>query len=95
MISLDASTVLLQWAVGGLLFLWVTCRRHQIGPGYGWLLRITYIVMLILSFVIGAVTEIVPAREIITIFIVAAATIPLAISFAERKEEKKSKGEDA
>ena len=90
MISLDASTVLLQWAVGGLLFLWVTCRRHQIGPGYGWLLRITYIVMLILSFVIGAVTEIVLAREIITIFMIAAATIPLVISFAERKEEKKS-----
>ena len=90
MIRLDASTVLLQWAVGGLLFLWVTCRRHQIGAGYGWLLRITYIVMLVSAFVVGTVTETVPLREIMTIGTVIAATIPLLISFSERKDEKKS-----
>ena len=28
-IRLDAATVLLQWAVGGLLFLWVTTRRRR------------------------------------------------------------------
>ena len=39
MISLDAATVLLQWSVGGLFFLWFTTRRHDIGAGYGWLLR--------------------------------------------------------
>ena len=37
--QLDAATVLLQWASGGLLFLWVTTRRKEVGPGYGWLLR--------------------------------------------------------
>ena len=42
MIRLDAATVLLQWATGGLLFLWVTTRRRQVGIGYGWLLRSVY-----------------------------------------------------
>ena len=39
MLNLDAATVLLQWSVGGLLFLWVTSRRREVGIGYGWLLR--------------------------------------------------------
>ena len=39
MIRLDAATVLLQWAVGGLFFLWITTRRREVGIGYGWLLR--------------------------------------------------------
>ena len=47
MISLDAATVLLQWAVGGLLFLWVTTRRREVGIGYGWLLRAVYLLSLI------------------------------------------------
>lgn len=45
MIQLDAATVLLQWATGGLLFLWVTTRHREVGIGYGWLLRGTYILM--------------------------------------------------
>ena len=42
MIRLDAATVLLQWATGGLAFLWVTTRRREVSLGYGWLLRGTY-----------------------------------------------------
>ncbi len=42
MIQLNAGTVLLQWATGGLLFLWVTTRRRQAGPGYSWLLKGVY-----------------------------------------------------
>jgi hypothetical protein len=38
-VKLDLGTFLLQWAVGGLLFLWVTTRRREVGIGYGWLLR--------------------------------------------------------
>jgi hypothetical protein len=49
-IRLDAATVLLQWATGGLLFLWVTSRRREVGIGYGWLLRAVYLV-----FTVGAV----------------------------------------
>ena len=43
MIRLDAATVLLQWATGGMLFCWFTTRRRVIGVGYGWLLRGTYL----------------------------------------------------
>ena len=45
MIRLDAATVLLQWSVGGLFFLWFTTRRREVGLGYGWLLRGTYLLM--------------------------------------------------
>ena len=45
MIRLDAATVLLQWSVGGLAFLWFTTRRRQVGIGYGWLLRGIYLLM--------------------------------------------------
>ncbi len=45
MVSLDAATVLLQWAVGGLLFLWVTTRHRVVGLGYGWLMRGVFGVM--------------------------------------------------
>ena len=31
MISLDAATVLLQWATGGMLFCWFTTRRREVG----------------------------------------------------------------
>ena len=35
MVSLDAATVLLQWAAGGMLFLWVTTRHRIVSLGYG------------------------------------------------------------
>jgi hypothetical protein len=41
-VKLDAGTFLLQWATGGLAFLWVTTRRREVGTGYGWLLRSVY-----------------------------------------------------
>lgn len=37
--TLDLASVLAQWAVGGLAFLWVTTRRREVSLGYGWLLR--------------------------------------------------------
>lgn len=39
---LDAATILLQWATGGLAFLWVTTRGRLVSIGYGWLLRSVY-----------------------------------------------------
>src|SRR5688572_33405717 len=44
-IRLEAATVLLQWAVGGLAFCWFTTRRREVGLGYGWLLRGIYLLM--------------------------------------------------
>src|SRR5918994_4656288 len=62
-IRLDAATVLVQWAVGGLLFLWVTTRGRQVGVGYGWLLRGTYLLMAVGAFVGGGWIDPVPGRE--------------------------------
>ncbi|MFW6193797.1 MAG: hypothetical protein ACOC83_09960, partial [Gemmatimonadota bacterium] len=60
MIRLDAATVLLQWAAGGLLFLWVTSRGRQVGIGYGWLLRSTYLLMAVGALAAGLWTDPVP-----------------------------------
>src|SRR5439155_519799 len=53
-VQLDLATVLAQWASGGLFFCWVTTRRREVGIGYGWLLRISFGVMAVLSLVSGA-----------------------------------------
>jgi hypothetical protein len=41
-VHLDAATLLLQWATGGLAFLWITTRGRLVSLGYGWLLRGVY-----------------------------------------------------
>jgi len=41
-VSLDLATFLVQWAAGGLAFLWVTSRLRVVSLGYGWLLRSVY-----------------------------------------------------
>jgi hypothetical protein len=84
-ISLDAATVLLQWAVGGLLFLWVTTRRREVGVGYGWLVRGTYIVMAGAAFAVGVWLDPVPVREASALAVVAGAGVALAVSIARRR----------
>ena len=77
MIELDVATVLLQWATGGLLFLWFTTRKHEIGAGYGWLLRGTFCVLAAGAAAAGIATEFVPVRDIaaIAVAVVAIATV--------------------
>ncbi|HEY9558204.1 MAG TPA: hypothetical protein VIR58_15815, partial [Acidimicrobiales bacterium] len=53
MIRLDAATFLLQWAVGGLLFLWITTRRREVSLGYGWIQRGTFALMALGALVAG------------------------------------------
>ena len=50
---LDLASVLLQWATGGLLGLWVTQRHRMLGVGYGWLLRGVYGAMAIGAIAAG------------------------------------------
>ncbi|MFA5775208.1 MAG: hypothetical protein WC864_07510 [Ilumatobacteraceae bacterium] len=64
MIRLDAATVLLQWATGGLLFGWYTNRNRDIGPGYAKLLRLVYATLAIAAVVCGVRYGVVPVREI-------------------------------
>ena len=63
MISLDAATVLLQWATGGMLFCWFTTRRRIASLGYGWLLRGVYFCFAAGSLAAGLSFGVVPVRE--------------------------------
>jgi hypothetical protein len=71
-ISLDIATFLLQWATGGLLFLWVTTRRREVSVGYGWLLRGTYGTIALLGLVVGLRYGTVWVRELSAAGVVAA-----------------------
>ena len=86
MIRLDAATVLLQWSVGGLGFLWVTGRGRQVGVGYGWLLRGVYGLMATGALTVGLTTGPVPVREVAT-GIAATATFEALVVAAVRRSE--------
>jgi hypothetical protein len=85
MFRLDAATVLLQWATGGLLFLWVTTRRREVSLGYGWLLRGTYLLMALGALLAGLrYGEGVPLREAASAGVVLASGVALAASIARK-----------
>ena len=85
MIRLDAATVLLQWATGGLLFLWVTTRRREVGIGYGWLLRAVYAVLAVGAAAVGGMLDPVPVRDAASVGAALAAGVALAVSVVRRK----------
>jgi len=85
MIRLDAATVLLQWSVGGLFFLWVTTRRRQIGIGYGWLLRGVYIVIAAGAVAAGRAVHPDGWRDAGSLGVALAATAALVVSVARRR----------
>ena len=80
MIKLDAATVLLQWATGGLFFLWFTTRKHEMGAGYGWLLRGSFAVIAAGGAAAGFVTDTVILRETASI-----AVVTISIATLRRK----------
>jgi hypothetical protein len=85
MIDFDASSLLLQWATGGLLFLWVTTRRREVGLGYGWLMRGIYIAMAAGAAYVGlAVLKPVPVRDLSSIGVVLAASVAQLVSWLRR-----------
>jgi hypothetical protein len=83
-IRLDAATVLLQWSVGGLAFLWFTTRRREVGIGYGWLLRSIYLAMATAAAAIGATFGVVWVREISAAAVAIAALFALVVSVVHR-----------
>ena len=85
MIRLDAATVLLQWAVGGLLFLWVTTRRREVGLGYGWLLRGVYAVLAVGAVAAGRIGDAVVVRDVAAVAVVVATCAALAVSVVRRR----------
>lgn len=85
MIDLDAASVLLQWATGGLFFLWVTGRRREVGIGYGWTIRITFGLMAAGAVVVGFMVDAEPVREAAGIGVVAATTTAMVVSVVRRR----------
>ncbi len=85
MIELDAATFLLQWAVGGLLFCWVTTRHRVVGLGYGWLLRATYGILAIGALVVGLRFNPFWVRDLASAAVALAAGLALWQSVVRRK----------
>ena len=85
MIRLDAATVLLQWATGGLLFLWVTTRRRQVGIGYGWLLRGVYATLAAGGVAAGQALQPVAVRDVCAGLVAVSALGALGVSVVRRK----------
>jgi hypothetical protein len=83
-IRLDAATVLLQWASGGLLFCWFTTRRREVGLGYGWLLRGIYVLMAAAAVVVGLRYGSVPVREFASGGVALSALVALASSIRRK-----------
>lgn len=85
MMRIEAATVLLQWAAGGLLFLWVTTRHREVGIGYGWLLRGVYGAMAAGAAWCGFRFGTVPVREASSIAVAVAAAGVAAVSVIRRR----------
>jgi hypothetical protein len=85
-IDFDAASLLLQWATGGLLFLWVTTRRREVGLGYGWLMRGTYLLMAIGAWYVGTqVIAPLPVRDVASAGVALATGVALAVSIVRRR----------
>ena len=80
MISLDAATVLLQWATGGMLFCWFTTRRRIASLGYGWLLRGVYFCFAAGALAAGLSFGVVPVREAASVGVMIACAVALVVS---------------
>jgi hypothetical protein len=83
-IRLDAATVLLQWAVGGMAFCWFTTRRREVSLGYGWLLRVVYGSLAVGALVAGFRYDSLAVREVSSIGVVAACLLALVVSVQRR-----------
>jgi hypothetical protein len=85
-IRLDAATVLLQWAAGGLFFLWYTIRGGGIGAGYGWLLRGIHLVIAAGAVAAGVAFGTVVVRDAAAVAAVAAGGVALVVSIVRRQQ---------
>ncbi|MEM9039197.1 MAG: hypothetical protein AAGD33_04790 [Actinomycetota bacterium] len=84
MIRLDAATVLLQWAAGGMFFCWFTTRRRIVGLGYGWLLRGVYACFAAGAFAAGLALGFDPVRDLASLGVAISCLVVLGISIARK-----------
>ena len=71
--------------MGGLLFLWFTTRRREVGLGYGWLLRGTYLLLAIGALACGVAFRVVLVRELSSAAVAVAALAVLVVSIVQRR----------
>ena len=94
--KLDGATFLLQWATGGLLFMWVTTRRREVSLGYGWLLRGIYGLMAIGAVWLFSTEELTAARRVAlagSIGVVLATGVALIVSVVRRRAGVRGRAE--
>ena len=94
MSEVHAATVLLQWAAGGLFFGYVTTRRREVGPGYGWLLRSLYGALAALAGILGSTAGFRPVRDVAAVAAAAAAFAVLATSVRRRAADRSTQQSD-
>lgn len=85
MIRVDGATVLVQWAAGGWLFLWVTTRRREVGLGYGWLQRLVFLGLAAGALVAAFVSTPTWTREIATMAFLGCGLVTLTVSVLRRR----------
>ncbi len=85
MIELQPATLLLQLAVGGLAFTWLTTRRREAGLGYGWLMRSTFGLVAAGGAWLGFATDPLALRDWTAVATAAAAGLALSVSVIRRK----------
>src|SRR3981189_1065992 len=87
---LDLSTVLIQWAAGGLLAGWITTRHRVVGVGYGWLVRGVCLVLAAGGAVAGLADDHggwgVAVRNLGAIALAVATMVALGVSVARRRD---------
>jgi hypothetical protein len=83
-IRLDAATVLLQWAVGGMAFCWFTTRRREVSLGYGWLLRLVYALLALGAGVVGFRYDPLVVRDVASIGVAVSCLVVLGVSIRRK-----------
>ncbi len=75
---------MLQWAAGGLLFLWVTTRGRLVGLGYGWLMRVVFATIGLIGVVAASQGTWVPLRDWSAVAMISASLVALAVSVVRK-----------
>lgn len=75
---------MLQWAVGGLFFTWVTTRRREVGLGYAWIMRGTFAFFVVVSLVLSRLIGPVPVRDAAAVGVLVATLYALAVSIKRK-----------
>ncbi|MCY3911369.1 MAG: hypothetical protein OXF99_07625 [bacterium] len=85
MIELQPATLLMQLAVGGLAFTWLTTRRREAGLGYGWLMRSTFGLIAAGGAWLGFATDPLPVRDWTAVATAVATGLALVVSVTRRR----------